>query len=106
MLVVTGKLRPALPTLEAELDDGRVVLVDNPDWEAGQSTSLQAGVTAADELEVDAIVVGLGDSRASSPRVARRRRLGVADRRRQLPRRSTQSGPPPPLGLAPAPPVG
>ena len=61
VLVVTGTLRPALRTLEAELDDGRIVLVDNPDWEAGQSTSLQAGVTAADKLEADAIVVGLGD---------------------------------------------
>jgi molybdenum cofactor cytidylyltransferase len=38
-----------------------VVLVDNPDWEAGQITSLRAGLRAAEQLGADAAVVGLGD---------------------------------------------
>lgn len=37
------------------------ILVDNPDWAAGQMTSLRAGLARAAELGIDAVVVGLGD---------------------------------------------
>lgn len=34
---------------------------DNPDYEAGQSTSVRAGVRAAMDAEADAVVIALGD---------------------------------------------
>ena len=53
VVVVTGAVHLDLP-------DG-VVERPNPRWEEGQATSLQAGLTAAEELAVDAVVVGLAD---------------------------------------------
>jgi CTP:molybdopterin cytidylyltransferase MocA len=58
--------------MEAGLDDLVVVtgavalhldvpMVDNPDWAAGQATSLQAGVAYARGRGHDALVIGLGD---------------------------------------------
>lgn len=38
-----------------------VILVHNPNWKAGMATSLQAGISRAEELGVDRVVVGLGD---------------------------------------------
>jgi CTP:molybdopterin cytidylyltransferase MocA len=54
-LAVTGAvdLAPVMP--------GGVVMVANPDWEAGMATSLRRAVAAARHLGLDAIVVGLGD---------------------------------------------
>ncbi|MDJ0767736.1 MAG: nucleotidyltransferase family protein [Ilumatobacter sp.] len=54
VVVVAGAAEPPLP-------GAAVRVVHNPDWQEGQSTSLQAGVRAANELGADAVVVGLAD---------------------------------------------
>ena len=55
ILVVTGAA-----DLEELLPES-VTAVSNPRWAEGQATSLSAGIAVADELGVDAVVVGLGD---------------------------------------------
>ncbi|MEM9607113.1 MAG: nucleotidyltransferase family protein [Actinomycetota bacterium] len=55
-IVVTGAV-----DLSALLGGDDLVVVHNDRWADGQSTSVAAGVRAADELGVDAVVVGLGD---------------------------------------------
>jgi CTP:molybdopterin cytidylyltransferase MocA len=54
-LVVVGAV-----DLSGLLPDG-VVVVDNPKWAAGQATSLQAGIAAADDRGHQVVVIGLGD---------------------------------------------
>ena len=63
VLVVTGAV--ALPASIGEL--GQVTVVHHPGWEAGQATSLAAGVSAADRLGAAAVVVGLGDQPFITP---------------------------------------
>ncbi|MEQ8437756.1 MAG: nucleotidyltransferase family protein [Ilumatobacter fluminis] len=60
VIVVTGAVEPALPAtrLDGAVD---VTLVANPDWAAGQSTSLRVAVDAARTRHAHAIVVGLAD---------------------------------------------
>lgn len=70
VVVVTGAVEPPLPDLPA--DRPGVELVHNPDWRAGQSTSLLAGVTAATRLGAEAIVVGLADQPFVEPEAWRR----------------------------------
>jgi molybdenum cofactor cytidylyltransferase len=53
LVVVTGAVDLTLPDT--------VVRVHNPRWAEGQATSLQCGIRAADELGMEAVVVGLGD---------------------------------------------
>jgi len=38
-----------------------VIIVENPQWREGIATSLARGIDKADELGLDAVVVGLGD---------------------------------------------
>jgi CTP:molybdopterin cytidylyltransferase MocA len=67
VLVVTGAIEldlspsmnhsPSTPTA-GETD---VTIVTNPRWHDGQATSIAAAVAAATELDVDAMVFGLGD---------------------------------------------
>ena len=59
--VVTGAV-----DLSAVVPEGAVV-VHNPDWGAGQATSLVCGVHAADVAGFDAVVVGLGDQPLVTP---------------------------------------
>jgi CTP:molybdopterin cytidylyltransferase MocA len=55
VVVVTGSVELALP-IGPDLQ-----VVSNPDWAEGQSTSLRAGISAAELLGADAIIVGLAD---------------------------------------------
>lgn len=55
VFVVTGDL-----DLGDQLPDD-VTAVQNPDWKAGQATSVHAGIDAARAAGHDAVVVGLGD---------------------------------------------
>ncbi|MEO1061704.1 MAG: nucleotidyltransferase family protein [Actinomycetota bacterium] len=55
ILVVTGAA-----DVDRVLPDG-VEALQNPRWEEGQATSLAVAVDRAEELGLDAIVVGLGD---------------------------------------------
>jgi CTP:molybdopterin cytidylyltransferase MocA len=61
VMVITGANRPVLPSLLDAIADGRVVLVDNPRWAAGQSTSLQVAIAEARRRHAHAVVVGLAD---------------------------------------------
>lgn len=57
--VVLGAHRPTLP-------DG-VVVIHNPRWADGQSSSVQAAIGWADALHADALVIGLGDQPFVTP---------------------------------------
>jgi CTP:molybdopterin cytidylyltransferase MocA len=57
VVVVTGARDDLVP---GDLTD-RVMLRHNPDWAAGQITSLHVGLTAAADLGCDVAVVGLAD---------------------------------------------
>ncbi len=46
---------------------GEITILDNPEWEAGQSGSLAVAVEHARALECDAIVIALGDQPGISP---------------------------------------
>ena len=61
VLLVTGAHRPDLAGFDRELATGRLVVVPNPEWHRGQSTSLLAAVAEARRRHAHAIVVGLGD---------------------------------------------
>ena len=61
VIVVAGANRPRLASLAAAVSDGRVVVVDNPHWADGQSTSLRVAVAEATRRHAHAIVVGLAD---------------------------------------------
>lgn len=61
--VVVGHEAERVAAVVDELD---VELRHNPDYEAGQSTSIAAGIAAAREHDADAVLVALGDM----PRVA------------------------------------
>lgn len=55
VVVVTGATPLPLP------DSPDLHVISNPDWAAGQSTSLRAGIAEAERLGAVAIVVGLAD---------------------------------------------
>lgn len=67
VVVVAGAIRPELPTLADALADGRVAMLDNPDWADGQSTSLQVAIAEADRRHAHAVVVGLADQPFVAP---------------------------------------
>jgi molybdenum cofactor cytidylyltransferase len=66
VLVVTGAAPISTESGES------VGIVHNPDWEAGQSSSLQAAVRAATALGAEAIVIGLADQPFVEPEAWRR----------------------------------
>jgi len=66
VVVVTGAVELPVP------DRPDLHVVSNPDWAAGQSTSLRAGIVAAERLGADAIVVGLADQPFIEPEAWRR----------------------------------
>jgi molybdenum cofactor cytidylyltransferase len=55
VILVTGAHAEATQAAVADLDNARLRLVHNPDWAAGQSTSLQAGLAALGP-EVEALL--------------------------------------------------
>lgn len=63
VIVVTGavELEDALAGLAVE------VITHNPDYGSGQASSLHAGISAADRLGVDAVVVAPGDQLGVPP---------------------------------------
>ena len=65
IVVVTGALSHddlANDAVLADLlDHPDVTTLHNPDWAAGQSTSVRIGIDAAAALHADAVVVGLAD---------------------------------------------
>ena len=65
VLIITGALDEKElrtdPALARLLVSDRIKVRHNPDWAAGQATSLQVAVTAAAALGADAIVIGLAD---------------------------------------------
>ena len=60
-IVVTGAVAPSLPSLRAEVADGAISFVANPNWAEGQSTSLRSAVDIARARHAHAMVVGLAD---------------------------------------------
>jgi CTP:molybdopterin cytidylyltransferase MocA len=65
VLIITGALDEKElrtdPALARLLASDRIKVRHNPDWAAGQATSLQLAVTAAAALGADAVVIGLAD---------------------------------------------
>lgn len=57
IVVVTGAVDIPRPVL----DDPSIVVRHNPDWSAGQATSIAVGLRAVDELGSRVAVIGLGD---------------------------------------------
>jgi len=47
--------------VRSALEDLPVSIRENPDYEAGQSTSVRTGVRAAIDADAEAVVIGLGD---------------------------------------------
>lgn len=71
VVVVTGALDEAAlradPTIKRLLDEPGVMVRHNPAWADGQSTSVRAGIVAAQEIGADAVVVGLADQPFITP---------------------------------------
>lgn len=67
VVVVTGA---AHPDIQAALADLPVLVVNNPDWESGQSTSLRAGIRALPE-QTRAVLFLLGDQPFVTPELIR-----------------------------------
>jgi CTP:molybdopterin cytidylyltransferase MocA len=66
IVVVAGAVDLALP------GGSDLEVVSNPDWAEGQSTSLRTGISAAERLGAEAIVVGLADQPFIDPEAWRR----------------------------------
>ena len=69
-LVVTGAVR-VVEVLPPDMA-AAITLIENPDWDRGQATSLQAGITYAQQVGHEAVVVGLGDQPFLTPEAWRR----------------------------------
>lgn len=67
VVVVTGPHDPDVTAFARDVADGRLTTLPNPDWEQGQSTSLQTAIAEARRRHVHAIVVGLGDQPFVTP---------------------------------------
>lgn len=71
IIVVVGAIPEQLLRLDTSvqvcLDDERVMVVHNPEWAAGQATSIGAGIGIADTIGATAVVVGLGDQPGITP---------------------------------------
>jgi CTP:molybdopterin cytidylyltransferase MocA len=63
VVVVTGRLSAA----ELGLDDAAIDAAHNPDWAAGQATSLHTGLAVARRAGSSVVVVGLGDQPGIEP---------------------------------------
>jgi CTP:molybdopterin cytidylyltransferase MocA len=64
VIVVTGAVEPELPR--------EITRLHNPDWAAGQRTSLQVAIAEAERRGADALVVGLADQPFVEPEAWRR----------------------------------
>ena len=62
IVVVVGAVE-----LPSDVDPTGLVVVSNPDWAAGQATSVETAIAVVRDLTVDAVVVGLGDQPFISP---------------------------------------
>lgn len=60
VVVITGAVDLELPILAGNLA-GRVELVTNPDWAAGQATSVQLAIELARSADADHVTIGLAD---------------------------------------------